>query len=159
MATVTTMDHPTRLKGPSDSRQRPVVDAIPKDDVELRLEKALFGDDLGFLDSLKKRVSDEDHALIRHMSQDSEASGNEEDEGLSDIPDENVWNPTMNVYHDQSDQSFSSSLSIPIPLLSQPLSHENLNRLPPSSMIQKQRRLGMTVMMTASPCPLLPTHV
>ncbi|RVX71242.1 hypothetical protein B0A52_04816 [Exophiala mesophila] len=91
MATVTTMDHPTRLKGPSDSRQRPVVDAIPKDDVELRLEKALFGDDLGFLDSLKKRVSDEDHALIRHMSQDSEASGNEEDEGLSDIPDENLF--------------------------------------------------------------------
>lgn len=130
MATATAMEHPTRLKGPSDSK-RPVVDAIAKDDVELRLEKALFGDDLGFLDSLKKRDSDNDRALIRHTSQDSEASGNEQDEGLGDIPDDNVCSRISNVYHSHSDPSFSSSSSTPPPLPSQHPSHETLNRLPP----------------------------
>lgn len=76
-------------KAPTRRQQQQEVDATAKDDTELRLEKALFGDTAGFLDSLSAARYGEGKALKLYSSEsDDNAASNDED--LSDVPDENV---------------------------------------------------------------------
>lgn len=84
------MEAPTRLRKQSEKKSK-VTDNLEKDDVELRLEKALFGDDAGFLESLKRQDVAHDKALVRIREDASEGSEVEDgEEGLSDVPDEDV---------------------------------------------------------------------
>ena len=88
---VTAMEPPTRLKRSSE-KKGPATEILEKDDVELRLEKALFGDDAGFLESLTKREVGNTRGLIRRTSNGSAESDQDNEEGdrLSDVPDEDV---------------------------------------------------------------------
>ena len=65
---------------------------IEKDDTELRLEKVLFGDHTGFLESLNHRARTQNTALVldgdRHSIGESEDL--EEDEDISQLADEQV---------------------------------------------------------------------
>jgi hypothetical protein len=85
------MEAHTRIRKQSVKKSN-VTDTLEKDEIELRLEKALFGDDAGFLESLKRQDVAHDKALIRIRDDASEGSEVEEDgeEGLSDVPDEDV---------------------------------------------------------------------
>lgn len=78
------MPAPTRL---TDRTQPPVE--LPKDDVELRLEKALFGDDAGFLASLQRQETAEDWSLTRHAEDGFNVDDNAEDD-LSDAANDDV---------------------------------------------------------------------
>lgn len=85
------MQAPTRPRRPGN---KPLpTDVLEKDETELRLEKALFGDDAGFLDSLQPRETPNDLSLARtKRPEDEDAEGDEDDdnEGLSDVVDEEV---------------------------------------------------------------------
>lgn len=74
------------------TRRRPSRDAevLEKDDTEILLEKALFGDAAGFLDSLSAARYGQGKELQTYVSGSdaSEADGEEED--LADVPDEDV---------------------------------------------------------------------
>lgn len=86
MASVSVAD---ASKAPTRRQQRDGVDAAAKDETELRLEKALFGDTAGFLDSLSAARYGEGKALKLYDSEsDEDAGSNEED--LGDVPDEDV---------------------------------------------------------------------
>lgn len=74
-------------------RQKPVLDATTKDDTEIRLEKALFGDEAGFLDSLSAAKYGEGKALQLYTSDSEVDAAGQEDEDLADVPDEDVWMP------------------------------------------------------------------
>ena len=68
------------------------ADVLEKDDTELRLEKALFGDDAGFLKSLIAQRWGEDRELQRVGSGSEPTSGIEaEEEDLADVPDEDLF--------------------------------------------------------------------
>ena len=71
-------------------------EALPKDDVELRLEKALFGDDAGFLESLKRPQGAEDRSLARRGS--SEERDSVEDEESDGAVDDDVSH-FVRLYH------------------------------------------------------------
>jgi hypothetical protein len=83
------------LAGPSHAptrrrRSRP-TEVLEKDDTELRLEKALFGDDAGFLKSLSTaRGSLGKELLVYASADDDESAPSEGDEDLGDVPDEDV---------------------------------------------------------------------
>ncbi len=81
------------MPAPTKQRKEPKgTEALPKDDIELRLEKALFGDDAGFLESLKATQVQEDRSLSRIRDEDDE--GEEAfDEGLTGVADEDVRIP------------------------------------------------------------------
>jgi len=84
------MEAPTRIRNQSEKGSKG-TDTLEKDDVELRLEKALFGDDAGFLESLKRQDVAHDKALVHLRDDASEGSEAEDgDGGLSDVPDEDV---------------------------------------------------------------------
>lgn len=68
---------------PSDDEE-----PIGKDETEERLEKLIFGDEAGFLDSL--RTHDTGKELLRISGSESEASGQAEDQELADVADEDV---------------------------------------------------------------------
>lgn len=85
------MEAPTRIRKQPGKKAKD-TQILEKDDVELRLETALFGDDAGFLESLK-RVDDTEHrSLVRARDNESEESDAEggEDSRLSDVADEDV---------------------------------------------------------------------
>ena len=84
---------PTRLR--SDSAKKEATETLEKDDVELRLEKALFGDDAGFLESLTRQVVQDDRAPARSRQAEVGDSGDDDDNGgeeedFSGVPDEDV---------------------------------------------------------------------
>ena len=80
---------PNGSNAPTRRQQQLAVDATTKDETELRLEKALFGDTAGFLDSLSAARYGEGKALQLYDSHsDDEVVSNDED--LSDVPDEDV---------------------------------------------------------------------
>lgn len=74
---------------PTRRQQRQDADAIAKDETELRLEKALFGDTAGFLDSLSAVRYGEGKALRLYNSESDDNAGSN-DEDLGDVPDEDV---------------------------------------------------------------------
>ena len=78
------MPAPTRVV--TQNSKDAVAAELPKDDVELRLEKALFGDDAGFLESLKRYRSQEDRVLAR-CDRDGE-EGPDEEGGSGDNGDD-----------------------------------------------------------------------
>lgn len=80
------MPAPTRVTTREKGKQ--LTDALPKDDVELRLEKALFGDNAGFLESLKRNQVEEERSLARRES--NEEKDSVEDEGSDGTADEDV---------------------------------------------------------------------
>lgn len=90
--------HPTSMAHPTKVRNRPAkseaLDPTEKDEVELRLEKAVFGDDAGFLESLQKHELQDGRALTRYEQHDlgehSSDGADDVDEGLSDVADEEV---------------------------------------------------------------------
>lgn len=84
------MEAPTRIRKQSEKKSK-VTDTLEKDEIELRLEKALFGDNAGFLESLKRQDVGQDKALVRIRDDASEDSDVEDgEEGLSDVADEDV---------------------------------------------------------------------
>lgn len=94
------MAHPTRLRG--DKSKPAQHDAFEKDEVELRLEKAVFGDDAGFLESLQRHDSAANKALTRLDERESEPEDSEDiedgDGGLSDVADEDVSLLNLFIY-------------------------------------------------------------
>ena len=89
------MPAPTKQKA-QDKTIR-VTDALPKDDVELRLEKALFGDDAGFLESLTRDAAHDDRALTRRKKDGVEELEDDVDGGISDVADEDVGTTTLRM--------------------------------------------------------------
>lgn len=67
--------------------------AIPKDETEERLEKLIFGDEAGFLDSLK--VDESSKALIRQSHPNAEEEHAENDWDLEGVADEDVQFASM----------------------------------------------------------------
>ena len=78
---------PTRRREPS----KQATDVLEKDDIELRLEKALFGDDAGFLDALTTHRADYAKVLQRVGSASDGSQGEDSDEELADVPDEDLF--------------------------------------------------------------------
>lgn len=74
---------------PTRRRQQQTVE-IEKDDIELRLEKALFGDDAGFLDSISAARYGEGKELQLYSSDSDNGDVNDEDLDLGDVADEDV---------------------------------------------------------------------
>jgi hypothetical protein len=86
---VTSMMAPTKIK--ERGQKTLPTDVLEKDEVELRLEKALFGDDAGFLESLTREQPPEAEQLSRREDTDFEGFGSEDDqEELDDVADEDV---------------------------------------------------------------------
>ncbi|EXJ76199.1 uncharacterized protein A1O5_00707 [Cladophialophora psammophila CBS 110553] len=84
------MQAPKRLKKRAEG-QSP-TEVLEKDDTELRLEKALFGDDAGFLKSLKRDQTHEDRSLMRREHGNADEFVEEgADGGLSDVADEDLF--------------------------------------------------------------------
>ncbi|KAH0841518.1 putative U3 small nucleolar RNA-associated protein [Fonsecaea pedrosoi] len=68
------------------------TEVLEKDDTELRLEKALFGDDAGFLNSLTRDQIEEDRSLVpRKHGKDDESDEDDADGGLSHVADEDLF--------------------------------------------------------------------
>ncbi|OAL31691.1 hypothetical protein AYO20_08084 [Fonsecaea nubica] len=68
------------------------TEVLEKDDTELRLEKALFGDDAGFLNSLTRDQIEEDRSLVpRKHGKDDESEEDDADGGLSHVADEDLF--------------------------------------------------------------------
>lgn len=88
------MEAPTKVRK-RDEKRNP-TDNLEKDELELRLEKALFGDDAGFLNSLagEKRQQAEE-ALVRAYDDGDHEDERLEDQqdDLSDVADEDVSTP------------------------------------------------------------------
>ena len=85
-----------RSSAPTRRRERKpnplATDVLEKDDTELRLEKALFGDDAGFLNSLTAQRWGEDRELQRVRSGSEPSSDDEaEEDDLADVPDEDLF--------------------------------------------------------------------
>lgn len=75
---------------PTRRKQQQVADATAKDDTELRLEKALFGDDAGFLNSLSAARYGEGKELALYDSHSEDDAAADEDEDLANVADEDV---------------------------------------------------------------------
>lgn len=100
---------PTRRRKENE-RSQP-TDILEKDEVELRLEKALFGDDAGFLESLKRNEAGRAQALIQYRDPEKGGpSDEEEDGGLSDVADEDVSNNRLHAFS-------CRSLTLPLAVL------------------------------------------
>ncbi|KIX92993.1 uncharacterized protein Z520_11266 [Fonsecaea multimorphosa CBS 102226] len=85
------MPAPKRLKR-GDEGYSP-TEVLEKDETELRLEKALFGDDAGFLESLKRDQLQEDRSLVRrkHGKDDESEEDEAADGGLSEVADGDLF--------------------------------------------------------------------
>lgn len=147
------MEAPTRIRKQSEKNVKG-TDVLEKDDIELRLEKALFGDDAGFLDSLKRSNDTEHRSLVRFRDDESEESDAEdaEDGRLSDVADEDV-RPALP--HKNCAiwlmMTLSSSFLTLVQVPSLPRSPENSNRLPPHKWTSNGNKLGMTATTTVLP--------
>ncbi|KAK5239701.1 U3 snoRNP protein, partial [Exophiala xenobiotica] len=81
---------PTKIK--ERGQKTLPADVLEKDEVELRLEKALFGDDAGFLKSLTREQPHEAGQLSRGEDTGFEGFGTEDDqEELDDVADEDLF--------------------------------------------------------------------
>jgi U3 small nucleolar RNA-associated protein 18 len=80
--------HPTRRRS---RRRHADVDVLEKDDTELRLEKALFGDEAGFLDSISAARHNEGKEVQTYGGESEDDVLSEEDEDLADVPDEDLF--------------------------------------------------------------------
>ncbi|KIW14534.1 hypothetical protein PV08_07318 [Exophiala spinifera] len=86
------MAAPTKLRK-RDEKRNP-TDTLEKDEVELRLEKALFGDNAGFLSSLAAaKPRQEEGALVPAYdeSDDEDARLEDEQDDLNDVADEDLF--------------------------------------------------------------------
>ncbi|KIW30013.1 uncharacterized protein PV07_05793 [Cladophialophora immunda] len=84
------MQEPQRLKNGVKAKLH--TDVLEKDETELRLEKALFGDDVGFLESLKRDQIQDDRSLVRRKhGKDDESEEDDADGGLSDVADDDLF--------------------------------------------------------------------
>lgn len=63
-----------------------------KDETEKRLEKLVFGDEAGFLDSLKADTTGQE--LLRISSPGEEGEQRESDGDFESVADEDVWSAT-----------------------------------------------------------------
>jgi hypothetical protein len=75
---------------PTRRKHHPTAATIEKDDAELRLEKALFGDDAGFLNSLSAARYGEARQLQVYSDEESQAGATEDDDDLANVADEDV---------------------------------------------------------------------
>lgn len=95
MSTTAAMAESTPSAGaPTRRRSQKKTQTPEKDDVELRLEKALFGDDAGFLDSLSAAKHSEGKALAIYGSDEGSDAASDGAEDLGDVPDEDVRMPS-----------------------------------------------------------------
>jgi len=79
---------PTKPKQHEESGH---ADNLEKDETELRLEKALFGDEAGFLDALRSRDAEDGRSLQRRQrNEESESDGSEGEQDLANVADEDV---------------------------------------------------------------------
>lgn len=76
---------PTRPLNDEELAARNQRQVLEKDATEIELEKILFGDQAGFLDSLNT-VAHEDRALIRQ-----DGSDDEHDDDMADVPDDDLF--------------------------------------------------------------------
>ena len=80
---------PRRLKSLEPSRHASDDDSRPEnDETEARLEKLIFGDEAGFLDSLKNH--DVGETLTQKLPSGNVGEGLRRDEDLENVPDEDV---------------------------------------------------------------------
>ncbi|KIW80335.1 hypothetical protein Z517_06950 [Fonsecaea pedrosoi CBS 271.37] len=84
------MQEPKRPK--HGVKGKSATEVLEKDDTELRLEKALFGDHAGFLNSLTRDQIEEDRSLVpRKHGKDDESEEDDADGGLSHVADEDLF--------------------------------------------------------------------
>ncbi|OAP61919.1 hypothetical protein AYL99_04122 [Fonsecaea erecta] len=84
------MQAPKRLKKGAEVKIQ--AEVLEKDETELRLEKALFGDEAGFLESLKRDQVQDDRSLVRRKrGKDDQSEEDEADGGLSDVADGDLF--------------------------------------------------------------------
>ena len=89
-------------KVPTNSRKRPLIaeeleverrpdheEITEKDETEEKLEKLIFGDEAGFLDSLKPDATGQELVRTSHLGEVEEQ--HETDEDLEGVADEDVW--------------------------------------------------------------------
>lgn len=72
----------------SESSRAYADEVLEKDETEQKLEKLIFGDEVGFLDSLRSRETGNE--LLRRSSSDEIPSHHEDDQELEDVADEDV---------------------------------------------------------------------
>jgi len=86
---------PTRRLNAEQVAARKQKEVLEKDDTERQLEKLLFGDQAGFLDSLNRTAQDEDRALTRIPGEgvdvDGEGGDDDDDEAMGDVADEDLF--------------------------------------------------------------------
>lgn len=82
------MEAPTRIL--KQTGNKTPVETVEKDEVELRLEKALFGDDAGFLASLTRSDAQESNARSRRADDALDQPEADYGEQLSDLADDDV---------------------------------------------------------------------
>lgn len=128
-------------KAPTRRQQRQDVDVTAKDETELRLEKALFGDTAGFLDSLSAARYGEGKALKLYDSESDDNAANS-DENLSDVPDEDVSPLSSMPPLDLTFGSFSSSTQALDLCL--PLSPTRMAKMRPQSLHIVPEQFGTT---------------
>ncbi|KPI39947.1 putative U3 small nucleolar RNA-associated protein 18 [Cyphellophora attinorum] len=80
--------HPTRRRS---RRRHADVDVLEKDDTELRLENALFGDEAGFLDSISAAKYNEGKELQTYGGDSEDDVVSDDDEDLAEVPDEDLF--------------------------------------------------------------------
>lgn len=81
---------PTRRLNDEELEARRQRQVLEKDDTERQLEKILFGDQAGFLNALNDPAQDDDRALTRIRSANSDDDGSA-DEDLEDVADEDLF--------------------------------------------------------------------
>lgn len=82
---------PTRRLNAEELETRKQKQVLEKDDTERQLEKILFGDQAGFLDSLNNAAQDDDRALTRIPNAKSDDEDGSVDEDMQDVPDEDLF--------------------------------------------------------------------
>lgn len=82
---------PTRRLNAEELAARKQKEVLEKDDTERQLEKILFGDQAGFLDSLNKTAQEDDRTLARIPGADDGDETQDEDEGMEDVADEDLF--------------------------------------------------------------------
>lgn len=149
---------PTEAKT-SDGPTNP-TDALEKDAIELRLEKALFGDDAGFLDSLKRTQTgkDETGAVIRYgVSDNEDEEGAEDPDHLSDVADDDVGTQKTQCRHAVTDFQSSYFFLMPAPGSSLQRCRKTLKKPNHSISLREASPHGTIATTIESPFPLPPT--
>jgi hypothetical protein len=80
---------------PTARRTESSVEERPKDNTELRLEKALFGDDAGFLEALSAERYGQGKELQTHDNGSDDSVHSDGSDDLADVADEDVSWPSL----------------------------------------------------------------